>query len=186
MISISQFRPEKDHTLQMRAFALFKERVKGPQKLIMIGSVRNSGDQAIVDAIRFLGKELGLVEGRDYELALNVSYTQLLEYYRRAKVGLHSMWNEHFGIGIVELMAAGVLTIAHNSGGPRSDILAADPGHQIGFAAETVEEYAEALAAAFKVRGAGMQARARRAMAKFSEQEFAATLDKLLRSQKLP
>jgi hypothetical protein len=26
------------------------------------------------------------------------------------------MWNEHFGISIVEMMAAGLLTIAHNSG----------------------------------------------------------------------
>ncbi len=185
VISISQFRPEKDHPLQMRAFALFKERSKGSEKLVMIGSVRNSGDQAIVDSIRALGQKLSLVEGRDYELALNVSYAELLDYYRRAKVGLHSMWNEHFGIGIVELMAAGVLTIAHNSGGPRSDILAADPGHQIGFAAETVDEYAEALAAAFKVRGIEMQARARRAMAKFSEKTFATSLEKLLRAQKV-
>jgi hypothetical protein len=33
------------------------------------------------------------------------------------------MWNEHFGIGVVELMAAGVVTIAHNSGGPKMDIV---------------------------------------------------------------
>jgi alpha-1,2-mannosyltransferase len=51
------------------------------------------------------------------------------------------MWNEHFGIGVVELLAAGVLTVAHDSGGPRSDILAADAqGRQIGFAASTPEE----------------------------------------------
>jgi hypothetical protein len=28
-------------------------------------------------------------------------------------LGIHTMWNEHFGIGIVEMMAAGLLTIAH-------------------------------------------------------------------------
>ena len=33
------------------------------------------------------------------------------------------MWNEHFGIGIVEMMAAGLLVIAHNSGGPKTDII---------------------------------------------------------------
>lgn len=33
------------------------------------------------------------------------------------------MWNEHFGIGIVEMMAAGLIVIAHNSGGPKSDIV---------------------------------------------------------------
>jgi hypothetical protein len=30
-------------------------------------------------------------------------------------LGIHTMWNEHFGIGIVEMMAAGLITIAHRS-----------------------------------------------------------------------
>lgn len=33
------------------------------------------------------------------------------------------MWNEHFGISVVELMAAGLVVIAHNSGGPKLDII---------------------------------------------------------------
>ena len=40
-----------------------------------------------------------------------------------SKVGLHTMKQEHFGISIVEMMAAGMLTIAHKSGGPLKDIL---------------------------------------------------------------
>ena len=36
------------------------------------------------------------------------------------------MWNEHFGISIVEMMAAGLVVVAHNSGGPRMDIVHAD------------------------------------------------------------
>lgn len=40
-----------------------------------------------------------------------------------SKVGLHTMKEEHFGISIVEMMAAGMLTIAHKSGGPLKDIL---------------------------------------------------------------
>ena len=64
------------------------------------------------------------------------------------------MWNEHFGIGIVEMMAAGLIVIAHNSGGPKSDIVV--PYHDLkhdnttvttttGFLATTVEEYAERI-----------------------------------------
>lgn len=41
----------------------------------------------------------------------------------RAKVGLHTMWNEHFGIGVVEYMAAGLIPVAHKSGGPLMDIV---------------------------------------------------------------
>ena len=36
------------------------------------------------------------------------------------------MWNEHFGIGVVELMASGVVAIAHDSGGPKLDIVGDD------------------------------------------------------------
>jgi alpha-1,2-mannosyltransferase len=71
------------------------------------------------------------------------------------------MWNEHFGIGIVEMMAAGLIVIAHNSGGPKSDIVvpypytaqdnsstaaaAATTIATTGFLATTVEEYAERI-----------------------------------------
>jgi len=33
------------------------------------------------------------------------------------------MWNEHFGISIVEMMAAGLVVVAHKSGGPLMDII---------------------------------------------------------------
>jgi alpha-1,2-mannosyltransferase len=33
------------------------------------------------------------------------------------------MWNEHFGIGVVEYMAAGLVPVAHASGGPLMDIV---------------------------------------------------------------
>ena len=36
------------------------------------------------------------------------------------------MWCEHFGIGIVEFMAAGVVPVAHDSGGPKFDIVTPD------------------------------------------------------------
>jgi alpha-1,2-mannosyltransferase len=184
VISIAQFRPEKDHALQLCAYARFRKMWKGKgeiPRLVMIGSVRNDGDLAIVKALREYGKQLELVEDQDYVLALNVSYTTLLDYFKRAKVGLHSMWNEHFGIGVVELLAGGVLTIAHNSGGPKSDILSADEnGMQIGFGATTVDEYADAMVKAFGITDTAMQARARQAMKKFSEEAFADTVQKLL------
>ena len=63
------------------------------------------------------------------------------------------MWNEHFGIGIVEMMAAGLIVIAHNSGGPKSDIVVPYLDTKCdnsaitttGFLATTVDEYAERI-----------------------------------------
>ena len=62
------------------------------------------------------------------------------------------MWNEHFGIGVVEMMASGLITIAHNSGGPKADIIVPLEHDKsiTGFLASTEEEYADALFQAFK------------------------------------
>jgi glycosyltransferase involved in cell wall biosynthesis len=71
--------------------------------------------------------------------------------------------------GVVELMAAGVLTIAHDSGGPKMDIVVGD----VGYLATTAVEYATAMMCAFE-RGSDitMQQRARNHVKKFSEQAF--------------
>jgi alpha-1,2-mannosyltransferase len=59
------------------------------------------------------------------------------------------MWNEHFGIGIVEMMAAGLIVVAHNSGGPKSDIVVPLPNASgpttTGFLASSADEYAECM-----------------------------------------
>jgi hypothetical protein len=58
------------------------------------------------------------------EFHTDVPNTELTDRWRaRSLIGLHSMRDEHFGIGVVELMASGVITIAHRSGGPQSDIV---------------------------------------------------------------
>lgn len=56
------------------------------------------------------------------------------------------MWNEHFGIGIVECMAAGLIMVAHKSGGPMLDIIEESDTSRNGFLATDDEEYARAIA----------------------------------------
>lgn len=79
-------------------------------------------------------------------LRVGVEYAELRRLLGDAVAGLHSMVDEHFGISVVEYMAAGVLfcgncqkmlhicahvfsphtgviPIAHNSGGPAQDIV---------------------------------------------------------------
>lgn len=68
------------------------------------------------------------------------------------------MWNEHFGICVVEYMAAGLIVVAHDSAGPKSDIVVPAYPHNdlhysikdiqdkpAGFLAASIEEYVSAL-----------------------------------------
>ncbi|KAL7458169.1 hypothetical protein ACHAWC_011124 [Mediolabrus comicus] len=125
IMSIGQFRPEKDHTLQLKSFAkLFEEDTTmrtSNVKLALVGSCRGEDDQQLVDQLQKLARELNIQDR--VEFILNQPYPVLKDYLSRASIGIHTMWNEHFGIGVVEMMAAGLVTIAHDSGGPKSDII---------------------------------------------------------------
>jgi hypothetical protein len=57
---------------------------------------------------------------------VQVTYDELKKHYATAVVGLHTMWNEHFGIGVVEYMASGCIPLAHDSAGPKMDIVLDD------------------------------------------------------------
>ena len=60
---------------------------------------------------------------KDLELAdsvqflVDASYEQVKRELSRASVGIRTMIDEHFGICIVEYMAAGAVPVAHASGG---------------------------------------------------------------------
>lgn len=157
IISVGQFRPEKDHALQLRSFSLFKNKylsdptmtttTQGTDhvQLILLGSCRDLEDQARVEELRRLAVELNVSDS--VQFVLNQPFPVLKQWLGRASVGLHTMWNEHFGIGVVEMMSAGCITIAHCSGGPRSDIILRNGS--TGFLATTEEEYASIMADIF-------------------------------------
>ncbi|KFO57351.1 GDP-Man:Man(3)GlcNAc(2)-PP-Dol alpha-1,2-mannosyltransferase, partial [Corvus brachyrhynchos] len=180
IVSVSQFRPEKDHPLQIRAFAkLLKERV-GPQpslKLILIGGCRNQQDEERVNNLKCLCEELGVSD--DVVFRINIPFEELKRRLAEATIGLHTMWNEHFGIGVVECMAAGTVILAHNSGGPKLDIVVPHEGHVTGFLAEDEDSYAETMAYIFSLspeKRLEIRENARRSVHRFSLQHFEDTL----------
>ena len=87
------------------------------------------------DRWQALASDLQISDRVDF--IVNARWTELKQWFGRASVGLHTMWNEHFGIGVVEMMAAGMIAVAHNSGGPASDIVQPRNGVQTGFLAAT-------------------------------------------------
>eukprot|EP00986_Skeletonema_menzelii_P001270 scaffold338_cov155-Skeletonema_menzelii.AAC.4 len=158
ILSIGQFRPEKDHTLQLLSFAKLleiEEMRNSEVKLVLIGSCRGEDDRQLVDQLQKLARELNIQN--HVEFVLNQPYSILKDYLSRASIGIHTMWNEHFGIGVVEMMAAGLVTIAHESGGPESDIIQSpwkeetlDYSYCTGCLASNAEQYAALMSAIIK------------------------------------
>jgi len=141
IISVGQFRPEKDHPLQLRSFASFRKKYNQCEvKLVLLGSCRDKEDQIRVDELRRLAIDLNISDG--VEFVLNQPFPVLKKWLGRSRVGLHTMWNEHFGIGVVEMMSAGCITIAHRSGGPLTDIIRHGETGYLAYLASTEEEYA--------------------------------------------
>jgi len=60
MISFAQFRPEKDHALQLRVWASVLPSLPADSKFFLIGSVRDEDDKRIVEGLRDLAKKLGI------------------------------------------------------------------------------------------------------------------------------
>ena len=259
ILSVAQFRPEKDHQLQLRAFARLLRawrRAGAPAprpQLVLAGAVRHAADQARLDALqrlaaRLLGSEAQRTgapvddpqvvrrstspkrtrmvgrksegegeggaeaqavraaaqaaqaaeaaeaaeedEGAPLDMldavhfAPNLPYAELQGLLARAKVGLHTMWNEHFGIGIVEMLAAGVVPVAHNSGGPALDII---EDRRTGRLATTEKEYADAMEELLLTPGAEPRRRAMAAAGRasvatrFSEAAFAEAMVEAMR-----
>ncbi|KAI8471407.1 MAG: hypothetical protein J3K34DRAFT_384792 [Monoraphidium minutum] len=188
LVSVAQFRPEKNHRLQLEAYAMAKQHA-GPDdagravrvsKLKMVGSVRGPGDEKLLEELKEYARELGIESS--VEWCINVPFSELRSLLGGAVGGLHSMTDEHFGISVVEYMAAGVIPIAHNSGGPRADIVVQPDGPDgcpqiTGFLAETPDEYCSAITRVLvmpQVDRLRIAAAAQAHAAKFSSENFTA------------
>nr|XP_045625193.1 GDP-Man:Man(3)GlcNAc(2)-PP-Dol alpha-1,2-mannosyltransferase-like isoform X1 [Procambarus clarkii] len=147
VISIGQFRPEKDHSLQLRAFQRLCEIIdpdnaQGVQ-LVLVGGCRNEEDYQRVENLKTLASTLGINDKVVWKL--NATFSELLECVQNGTIGLHAMWCEHFGICIVECMAGGLIMVANDSGGPKMDIVVEFEGQQTGYRATDPESYAQAM-----------------------------------------
>jgi len=227
VLSVGQFRPEKDHAMQLRAWAAMKKRVvaegegteatmakgassKGASRprgteastkktrtdaddadpaaravLRVVGGCRGAADEARLASLRALAAELRVEDSVEFHV--DVPFATLRELLAGATAGLHTMVDEHFGICVVEYMAAGAVPVAHASAGPAMDIVVPafksadasmndDDGCAVGFLASTEAEYAACMLRALRMRAAARDATARRARARaarFGEKRFA-------------
>ncbi|KAI0727902.1 mannosyltransferase [Fomitopsis betulina] len=180
ILSVAQFRPEKDHAAQLHAF--HQMLISHPEygkpgkhvQLVLIGGSRNEEDAARVEGLRALAKELGIED--HVEFVLNAPFSVVLDWLSRASIGLSTMVDEHFGINVVEFMAAGVIPVTHASGGPLNDIVVPFDGKPTGYHATSPETFAKAFHTVLTLpleEDLALRQRARQwAVQRFSEAEF--------------
>jgi alpha-1,2-mannosyltransferase len=94
VLSIGQFRPEKDHALQIKSFARLIQkhpelgRKEGGKnvKLILVGSCRNRDDEQLVEGLRSLASSLNISASIDF--VLNKPFPVLKDLFQRASAGI--------------------------------------------------------------------------------------------------
>jgi alpha-1,2-mannosyltransferase len=166
----------------------------------MVGSTRNHEDRSLVLSLQAEAAALGITEAVSF--VVNAPFPVLYAWLGEAQIGLHTMWNEHFGISIVEMMAAGLVTVAHKSGGPLMDLIrpvsvsslplasstssssGASGRTDTGYLATTADEYAACIAAALDTYPLSLplRERAREASLKYSDEAFQAVVVKEFRT----
>jgi glycosyltransferase involved in cell wall biosynthesis len=113
VVTISRIEPMKNLDIIIDVAKEVKE-----AKFVVLGSMQSSSYYAhLIRRIRMLN-----LEGR-VKILINASEELKMEILKKAKIYLHSTKYEHFGIAVVEAMAAGLIPIVHKSGGPWTDII---------------------------------------------------------------
>ena len=143
IVSFSQFRPEKNQILQIKILAQLKKKLSiYPEledlELHLIGGVRNEEDQKLFDDLKIFARQLGVE--KYVKFLKNGSTEEITEEFSKAKIGIHTMIDEHFGINLIEMMAAGIILVTHNSAGAKDDILK-NEGEKPGFLVNNENEY---------------------------------------------
>ena len=181
ILYVAQFRPEKNHDMILKAFAKFyhqhasSKQFKKQPRLVLVGSVRtNTSDERHVYALRLLAHELKVTNCTTF--ITDAPFSLVLQHLQTSSCAVNGMYAEHFGIGNVEAHAAGLILIAHNSGGPKEDICIPYQGQPVGCLCETEEDYARAFAKVLvelpESERQDMRVRARKSAARFSGEVF--------------
>ncbi|EER15404.1 glycosyl transferase, putative [Perkinsus marinus ATCC 50983] len=143
VVSLSQFRREKNQSLQLETFAKVLARVPSA-RMTMMGAVRPNviDDQILLQELKSKAVKLGIEDNVAFKL--NAPWPEVLAELNRARVAIHTMKDEHFGIALLEFMSAGCVVVANNSGGPRDDIIGTGTD-AVGFLSDDSEDYAASI-----------------------------------------
>lgn len=104
IVSLGQFRSEKNHTAQLKILHSLLKKYKAPIgfKLLIIGSCRGIDDEKRVEELEKMAKNLKVESFVEFVVNKNVDFVRKI--LSEATIGIHTMIDEHFGISLVEMM----------------------------------------------------------------------------------
>lgn len=118
VLSIGQFRPEKDHALQIESIAKLLELhpelkavAAATTKLVLIGSCRGASDEARLQQLRELCARLQMTQ--HVEFVVNQPFSVVQDWLHKASVGIHTV--RRFKVLLTWLLVSGVIWFAHPS-----------------------------------------------------------------------
>jgi alpha-1,2-mannosyltransferase len=136
VISCGRYSPEKNYEYVLEAANRLRD-----VKFAVVGSFSGEKSMKYYEKLCSIISEESLA---NVELLKALTFKDLLSLYGRAKVYMHAMKNEHFGIAVIEAMAAGLVPVVYRGGGPWEDILKARQGYY-GFSYENPDETADII-----------------------------------------
>lgn len=134
VVSIGRYNPEKRYE-----FVLQVAKELPDIRFVIVGSTGEALAASYFEKLLKLREKLGL---GNVELLRDVPLSELISILSRAKVYLHAMVAEHFGMAPVEAMAAGLVPVVHRSGGVYTDVIEFD---RYGYAYRTIDECVKAI-----------------------------------------
>jgi glycosyltransferase involved in cell wall biosynthesis len=114
ILVISRFSPDKQIENTIEIGKILINEIKIDVKIILVGNIAIEDHQYLEELKRLIG-EYNL--DTKFGLEVGISFEQLLEIMRKAKIYLHPLAGEPFGISIVEAMSAGLIPVVPDEGG---------------------------------------------------------------------
>ncbi len=121
VVSLGQYRTEKRHDVQLDMMKYHQEKNPASQvQFKIMGSGKFEESERIY---RHLLQRVRDEQIRNVQVLKDLRFDDLMHNIKSATFGVHTMIDEHFGISVVEMLAGGLVVLAHDSAGPKDDIL---------------------------------------------------------------
>lgn len=174
LLSFGRFTPETGHELQLEIFQRLQLKNHKDLTFYIFGYCKNDKDKKHLQKLQRWCDKHRIKE--KVAFLEEPTFGEWCEVLQEASYGIHTRKDEPFGSAIVEMMAAGLIVIADDTGGPKLDIITQKDHVPYGFRANNTKQFTEHIELCSDPKKKQfykqVTAKAREEMQKFSETSF--------------